>query len=101
MTLYYWLKDKDIIENLEFVFRRLLMWSSKLTDTCDNNIPTCDSPTNSYTPKSMQLSLPNGKRIDYILYRPGRNCQVRISFLFHFTEKFALSNRRSFRISSA
>ncbi|KAJ6646463.1 putative neutral sphingomyelinase [Pseudolycoriella hygida] len=55
---------------------RLLLYTSKLTETCDNNIPTCDNPTNSYTPQSTKESLSNGKRIDYILYRSGRNCKT-------------------------
>ncbi|XP_037050565.1 putative neutral sphingomyelinase [Bradysia coprophila] len=57
---------------------RLLLSTAKLTETCDNSVPTCDNPTNSYTPQSTIDSLPNGKRIDYILYRPGRDCQANV-----------------------
>lgn len=66
-----------------------------MTETCDNNIPTCDSPRNSYTSKT---SRDIGKRIDYILYRPGKNCQVRKSLL-EILEALKFQKKSSFQAS--
>lgn len=44
------------------------------TDHGDTGTNECGS--NSYTPASMKEAAPNGKRIDYILFRSGVNHKV-------------------------
>lgn len=59
---------------------RILIVASGLHETYNEteNGPCCtnECSTNSYTPDSLKESAPNGKRIDYILYRNGFNHQV-------------------------
>lgn len=63
----------------------LLMSRAKLTDACIDTLQdadgTNDSAFNTYTPTNSSIINPNGKRIDYIMYRFGRNVKVNIFYL--------------------
>lgn len=54
---------------------RVLLSESQLTDSFNGKITTGTNECvkNTYTPKELIEKLPNGKRIDFILYRAGRN----------------------------
>lgn len=63
---------------------RVLLVASGLQETF-NGIEhgaagTNECGSNSYTPASIKESAPNGKRIDYILYRSGVNHKVSVQF---------------------
>lgn len=59
---------------------RILMVASGLRETCNEaecgTIGTNECENNTYTPDQAKEACPNGKRIDYILYRGGINHDV-------------------------
>lgn len=61
---------------------RVLLAASHLQETYNSthhgDIGTNECGHNSYTPLSVKKVLPNGKRIDYILYRNGMNTDVEV-----------------------
>uniref|UniRef100_A0A914XM65 sphingomyelin phosphodiesterase n=1 Tax=Plectus sambesii TaxID=2011161 RepID=A0A914XM65_9BILA len=46
-------------------------WTMRSTSADDDTGATCERPDNIYTPKSMLKLCPDGKRLDYIMYRKG------------------------------
>lgn len=54
---------------------RVLLSESQLVDSFNNEITTGTNECvkNTYTPKEVSEKLPNGKRIDFIMYRAGRD----------------------------
>lgn len=60
------------IEPYDLAFR-LILSTAKLTDSCtETTLSTNECIHNSYTPDAIKAGQPEGKRIDYILYRPGK-----------------------------
>ena len=64
-----------------------LILSGGFTDTWkkmhgDKFQATCDLPKNRYTPKSSAVEFPEGRRIDYILYKAGIICCSSKHFIF-------------------
>lgn len=53
---------------------RILLSAADMTESCNQRtICTNECPQNTYTTNQSRLASPYGKRIDYILYRAGRN----------------------------
>lgn len=82
---------------------RLLLVASGLRETYNETEhgPCCSNEcsTNSYTPDSIKEIAPNGKRIDYILYRNGFNHQVNFN-LFSAINHILRSKCTDFVLSS-
>lgn len=60
---------------------RVLLGSSKLQEACNSlmtEIGTNECKHNSYTADETKKTLPNGKRIDYILYRGGSKYETKV-----------------------
>lgn len=59
---------------------RTLLSVADMTEACDKrSICTNECPKNSYTSNQSRLLAPNGKRIDYILYRAGPSATVQVT----------------------
>lgn len=59
---------------------RVLLESSKLTEACNAlmyDIGTNECKYNTYTSTQTKQTLPNGKRIDYIMYRGASRYEVK------------------------
>ncbi|XP_033219483.1 putative neutral sphingomyelinase [Belonocnema kinseyi] len=67
---------------------RIICGVAGLQDTCSISADTqgtSECAKNSYTPSSIASKLPNGKRIDYILYKGSKNFKVEV---FNFRQPF-------------
>ncbi|CAG5115057.1 unnamed protein product [Candidula unifasciata] len=54
-------------------------WAEKENKVCDELAGTCDVPFNTYTGAEAKLRIPNGERIDYIMYSVKPNCKATVT----------------------